>query len=116
MLDLRLRENCGLLGYYAASRGNFLLTFWENINAILRGQESKDSRTLKVRQICCPETSVRNYHCSLRNNPEERSYLLILRYVRNWELFNLLKVELNPICHLLALLGAHHILHVSRIS
>jgi hypothetical protein len=23
--------------------------------------------------------------------------------------------ELNPICHLLALLGAHHILHVSRI-
>jgi hypothetical protein len=24
--------------------------------------------------------------------------------------------ELNPICQLLALLGAHHILHVSRIS
>jgi hypothetical protein len=23
--------------------------------------------------------------------------------------------ELNPICHLLALLGAHHILHISRI-
>jgi len=23
--------------------------------------------------------------------------------------------ELNPTCHLLALLGAHHILHVSRI-
>jgi hypothetical protein len=23
--------------------------------------------------------------------------------------------ELNPICHLLALLGAHHILHVSRL-
>jgi hypothetical protein len=30
-------------------------------------------------------------------------------------LFNLLNTELNPICHLLALLGAHHILHVSRI-
>jgi len=28
---------------------------------------------------------------------------------------NSLNVELNPICHLLALLGAHHILHVSRI-
>ena len=27
----------------------------------------------------------------------------------------LLNTELNPICHLLALLGAHHILHVSRI-
>ena len=30
-------------------------------------------------------------------------------------LFNLLNAELNPICHLLALLGAHLILHVSRI-
>ena len=29
--------------------------------------------------------------------------------------FNPLKTQLNPICHLLALLGAHHILHVSRI-
>jgi len=28
---------------------------------------------------------------------------------------NPLNDELNPICHLLALLGAHHILHVSRI-
>jgi hypothetical protein len=28
---------------------------------------------------------------------------------------NPLKAELNPICHLLALLGAHHILYVSRI-
>jgi hypothetical protein len=24
--------------------------------------------------------------------------------------------KLNPICHLLALLGVHHILHVSRIK
>jgi len=30
-------------------------------------------------------------------------------------MINPLDVELNPICHLLALLGAHHILHVSRI-
>jgi len=29
--------------------------------------------------------------------------------------FNPLHAELNPICHLLALLGAHLILHVSRI-
>jgi hypothetical protein len=29
--------------------------------------------------------------------------------------FNLLNAELNPTCHLLALLGAHPILHVSRI-
>jgi len=30
-------------------------------------------------------------------------------------LINPLNADLNPICHLLALLGAHHILHVSRI-
>ena len=29
--------------------------------------------------------------------------------------FNSLNAELNPICHLLALLGDHHILHVSRM-
>ena len=29
--------------------------------------------------------------------------------------FNPLNAQLNPICHLLALLGAHHILHVSRV-
>jgi len=28
---------------------------------------------------------------------------------------NPLNAELNPICHLLALLGTHHILHISRI-
>jgi len=28
---------------------------------------------------------------------------------------NPLTAELNPICYLLALLGAHHFLHVSRI-
>ena len=30
-------------------------------------------------------------------------------------MINTLNAKLNPICHLLALLGAHHILHVSRI-
>jgi hypothetical protein len=30
-------------------------------------------------------------------------------------LINPLNAELNPICHLLASLEAHHILHVSRI-
>ena len=29
--------------------------------------------------------------------------------------FNPLNAELNPICYLLAILGAHHFLHVSRI-
>ena len=37
--------------------------------------------------------------------------------VKHWQgpFFNPLNPELNPICYLLALLGAHHFLHVSRI-
>jgi len=35
--------------------------------------------------------------------------LIFARYI------NPLNAKLNPICHLLALLGAHHIFHVSRI-
>jgi hypothetical protein len=39
------------------------------------------------------------------------------RLTRRWEdNINPLNAESNPICHLLALLGAHLILHVSRIS
>jgi hypothetical protein len=32
------------------------------------------SWALKMTLIICPETSVRNYHYSLRNNSEEHSY------------------------------------------
>ena len=42
--------------------------------------------------VCCRETTV---VIALRINP--------------------LNIELNPTCYLLALLGAHHILHVSRV-
>ena len=37
------------------------------------------------------------------------------RDIQNLKYFNPLNPELNPICYLLALLGAHHFLHVSRI-
>jgi hypothetical protein len=52
------------------------------------------------------------------------SFLIILRKRSITFLFTLfvfikminpLNAELNPICRFLALLGAHHILHVSRI-
>jgi hypothetical protein len=43
---------------------------------------------------------------SLRGFPQKNTSTLEI---------NPLNAELNPICHLLALLGAHHILHVSRI-
>jgi hypothetical protein len=67
-------ENCASLGYYAASSGNSLRTFSDNICPIFKGQEYKkgiDSSPLKVGTIGCLETSVRNYHYSLRNSSEE---------------------------------------------
>ena len=48
-------------------------------------------------------------------NPEGRNDFENLGNRRN-VVINPLKAELNPICHLVALLGAHHILHVSRIK
>ena len=36
-------------------------------------------------------------------------------YFTSFFSLNPLKTKLNPICHFLALLGAHHILHVSRV-
>jgi len=35
--------------------------------------------------------------------------------IHDYYVINPLNPELNPICYLLALLGAHHFLHVSRI-
>jgi hypothetical protein len=40
---------------------------------------------------------------------------LHIKYLSFLSNFNPLNAELNPICHLLTLLGAHLILHVSRI-
>jgi len=44
------------------------------LNSLRRLQTMElDSWPLKMGPIVCPETSVRNYHYLLRNNPEERS-------------------------------------------
>jgi len=42
-------------------------------------------------------------------------YVTSIKLVPVVIIFNPLNAELNPICHMLALLWAHHILHVSRI-
>ena len=63
-----LHENCAGLRHYAASSGNCLRTLRDNL---------LDPRPLKTGPIDCPETSVRKYHNSLRNDPEERSSLLL---------------------------------------
>ena len=55
-------ENCALLGYYAASSGNSLPTFRDNLSIPSSRVENG-----------CHATSVRNYLYSMRNNPEKRS-------------------------------------------
>ena len=66
-------ENCSVLDYYVASSGNLLPTFGDNISVPFSG--FKNSCTLRMGTIVCPEKSVRNYHYWLRNNSEESSSL-----------------------------------------
>jgi len=62
-------ENCALLGNYAASSGNFLPTFRDNISV-----PSSSVKKQEMGPIGCFETSVINYHYSQRNNSEESSF------------------------------------------
>ena len=48
-----------------------------------------------------------------RYNDKKKQVYLICLFLKF--MFNPLNAELNPICHLLALLGAHHIFHVSGL-
>ena len=52
----------------------------------------------------------------MNTNFKARRLVLIFRsFYFKFTTLNPLNPELNPICYLLALLGAHHFLHVSRI-
>ena len=46
---------------------------------------------------------------------EQRHFVRDNSSLSSQETLNPLNPELNPICYLLALVGAHHFLHVSRI-
>ena len=46
---------------------------------------------------------------------EDFKLKLLFKYLLRGVVINLLNAKLNPICLLLALLGTHHNLHVSRI-
>jgi hypothetical protein len=66
-------ENCVLLGHYAASSNNFYLT----LGTTNRPHCQWNFWPLMMGPIACPATSVRNYHYSLCNSPEERRSLLV---------------------------------------
>ena len=67
-LHREVDENCALLRYYAASSGYSLPTFRDNLSSRLQ-----DSWHLKMEPVGCAETSVRNYHHSLRSDLQDRS-------------------------------------------
>ena len=79
-----------------------------------KGQEVAERRSRRRQQS--------NYSINLRSVPFV-GLCCTIQYVITVDaeninlpgLFNPLKAELNPICHLLALLGAHHILLVSKV-
>jgi len=89
---LKVDENYALLGYYAASSIS-LLTFRDSHpvpSSKVKNSLScrQDSWLLKIGPVGCPETSLRNYHYSLLNSPEERvseCWLLILRLVQHFK-------------------------------
>jgi hypothetical protein len=66
--------NCGLLGYYAASSGNFLPLFQDNVlGPIFKGLCMKVGPVdcpLNMGTVGCLEMSVRNYRYLLCNNQE----------------------------------------------
>ena len=93
-----------------------ILTSWETIS-FLTVVES-EPLTVTLSSLCpfvsWPSLSVGRLLSiqNIRNRCWYPGRRLIQRPVDN---FNPLKPELNPIFYLLALLGAHHFLHVSRI-
>jgi len=54
-------EQFVLVGYYTASSGNFVMVFRNDLSV-----PSSRAWLLKMRPVDCPETSVRDYHYSLR--------------------------------------------------
>ena len=53
--------------------------------------------------------------CSVHDVRHTAIISAVISLPGNRKKFNHLNAELNPICYLLALLGGHHFLHVSRI-
>ena len=82
-----LRDNTGLSALLDATYEGLYIrwfkSFWDVMLPLGKQLPMRDfrlpprSRPLKMGQIGSPETSVRNYHYSLRNNPEKRSSHLV---------------------------------------
>ena len=78
---------------------------WCSVLILALNERGKPRKPQWLLPLCGPQFEIET------SNIEIQNYYLLIRDFR----FNTLSVELNPICYLLALLGAHHFLHISRI-
>ena len=102
-------EICALLCYYTASGGSFLTTFRDNLSAPYSGVNPVDLYWVLDPPEDATETSVRNYHYLLRDNPEVRSSQLFMFVCVCSFLF------LSPLfscCHLLCKIKLLHIVSI----
>ena len=122
-----VEEICALLGCYAAYSGSSLPTIRDNLSVPpSRASLKVGPNTLEVgadRLFRIIGKELPQHASKKKKNPEKSRYQFnscLLGPVFQCPLcsqtsFNPSNHELNPICYLLALLGAHHFLHVSRI-
>jgi hypothetical protein len=73
-------EICALLGYYTASSGNPLPMFRDNVSvpssSVKKSKKKRTSWHLKMGTTRCPEKSIKDYHSTLLNTPQEcRSHI-----------------------------------------
>jgi hypothetical protein len=89
-------ENCAVLGYNAASSGNPLPTFQDNVSVPSSTFKKSTFWPLKMGPIRCPEMSVKDYHSTLRYTPEDRRSVLKFHDVRTWRWPT--KAEICSVC------------------
>ena len=98
-------------------RNTIIHWFWppnRNLNTeFIQPQSPLFKSTKYSLKIPTPQISVNLPYIISGCRPKQRYYRCYISC--SHLLLNPLNAELNPICYLLALLGAHHFLHVSRI-
>jgi hypothetical protein len=79
---------CALPRYFTTSSGNSLSTFRDNLSvptSKVKQPQSWIYWPFKTEPMGCPETSVKDYHSTMRNNPEEcRCYIIMLLMLPLW--------------------------------
>ena len=78
---------------------------------MVRGPQEDVKKACQQLLELTTERQLSNYSEEVHAKPQHHKFLI----GKNGSNINPLNPELNPICYLLALLGAHHFFHVSRI-